>query len=182
MDNDASLSGTITGDDYVAAQRLHLRAWRKRQRASLASFAVLGISIMALGPFMLGAIVFGAGAGGFLGEMLLYWRNAPRAWRKLFAQQKSLHEPFFYTWDDAGLHVSTPLAQAVRPWSHFTKRLEDRDALLLYHSDTVFELIPKRWFEDARVPPSLEALLNRHLGPHPGTHPAAPIATEQALP
>ena len=181
MRNDESLSGTITDDDYVAAQRLHLRAWRKRQRTILVVFAVIGISIMAVGPFMLGAILFGAGGGGFFGEMMLSNRSWPRKWRKLFAQQKSLHEPFHYAWDETGLHVSTPLAQGVRPWSHFTKRLEDSETLLLYHSDTVFELIPKRWFEDARLPEHLEALLLKHVGPSHQTTPNAPITTEQRL-
>jgi hypothetical protein len=178
MQNDESLSGTITDDDYVAAQRLHLRRWRKRQRITLGIFALLGIMVMVIGPFVLGAIMFGAGAGGFFGELLLYKRSWPRAWRKLFAQQKNLHESFRYTWDKTGIHVSTPLTHALRPWSYFMRRLEDEEVLLLYHSDAMFELIPKRWLEDARLPDSLEALLLQHVGSSHATHPPASIAAE----
>ena len=182
MHIDESLNGTLNADDYVAAQRLHLRQWRKRQRMILGVFAAIGIIVMTIGPFLLGAILFGAGAGGFFGELLLYTRSWPRAWRKLFAQQKALHESFRYGWDETGLHISTPLSHALRPWPYYLKHIEDEEILLLYHSDAMFELIPKRWPEHARLPDTFEALLLQHLGRSHHTNPPAPIATGQRLP
>lgn len=176
MDNQNTISGTLTADDYVAAQRLHLRKWRKRQHWVLGGLAAAGLIVMSIGPFMLGAILFGAGAGGAIGAMMQYKRTLPRVWRKLFEQQQSLQQPFHYRWDNAGLHVSTPLAQALRPWPHFIRRIEDENSLLLYHSDAMFELIPKRWFGNARLPDDLEMLISVHVGkPHeadPSTQPA----------
>lgn len=182
MENRNTITGTMTADDFIAAQRLHFRKWRKRQHLILGIVAAAGVVAMGIGPFMLGAILLGAGAGGSIGAIVQYKRTLPRAWRKLFEQQKSLQQPFQYRWDDAGLHLSTPLAQATRPWPHFTRRTEDAETLLLYHSDAMFELIPKRWFENARLPEDLEALLSRYVGSPGQADPSTPIATEHRHP
>jgi YcxB-like protein len=59
-----------------------------------------------------------------------------------------MHEEFTYRVDDSGLYVSTPLGQAHRPWANFLRYRENDDLFLLYHSDVMFELLPKRWFAD----------------------------------
>lgn len=182
VENRKAISGMITADDYVAAQRLHLRKWRKRQYLILGILTAAGVIVMSIGHFMIGVTLFGAGAGGSIVEIMQYKRTLPRIWRKLFEQQKSIQQSFHYRWDEVGLHVSTPLAQATRPWPHFIRRTEDTDTLLLYHSDAMFELIPKRWFENARLPEELEALLTRHIGSPNQTNPSKPIATESEHP
>lgn len=162
MTDARSFGGTLTADDFVAAQTLHMRKWRKRQLALVVVVAILGAALVRYGPPMLGVIVLGAGIGGGAGLLVLHAFKLPRAWKRLFGQQKSLHESFSYHWDDAGLHVATSLAQARRPWTHFTGFDEDARSILLYHSDAMFELIPKRWFAEAELLDALRAEISRH--------------------
>lgn len=139
----------MTADDYVSAQTLHMRKWRRRQHAMLGLCVLAGLPLAFTDWRMAGLILIAAGVGGTLGALVLHLRNLPRAWKKHYEQQKSLQKRFDYSWDAEGLHVSTPLARAFRPWSHFAARNEDDRSILLYHSDVMFELIPKHWFADA---------------------------------
>lgn len=162
MTDARSFGGTLTADDFVAAQTLHMRKWRKRQYAFFAFIGILGGTLVWSGARMPGMIGIGACIGGLAGIFALHRRRLPGTWKKLFEQQKSLHERFCYSWDDSGLHVVTTLGQARRPWSHFTDLDEDAHLILLYHSDAMFELIPKRWFAEAEFLDSLRAEISRH--------------------
>ena len=154
--------GTLTADDFVAAHALHMRKWRKRQYLFFLVALLGGILIALSGWRMAGMIVIGAGIGGCAGLVALHSRKLPRTWRQLFEQQKALHERFAYTWDDSGLGVSTSLGQARRPWAHFMRHAEDAHFILLYHSDAMFELIPKRWFDDVSTLEALRTEISRH--------------------
>lgn len=162
MTNARSFGGALTADDFVAAQTLHMRKWRKRQYAVFVFIGILGGSLAWYGATMAGMIGIGASIGGLAGLFALHTRRLPGTWKRLFEQQKSLHERFSYSWDDSGLHVVTALGQARRPWSHFTGLDEDAHTILLYHSDAMFELIPKRWFAEAAVLDLLRAEISRH--------------------
>ncbi|HEY1136306.1 MAG TPA: YcxB family protein [Xanthomonadaceae bacterium] len=154
--------GTLTADDFVAAQTLHMRKWRKRQYIVIGAVMLLGVAIASFGWRMAGMVVMGAALGGFAGNVVLHARRLPGTWTRLFEQQKSLHERFTYSWDETGLTVSTPLGQAKRPWAHFIRHEEDAGSLLLYHSDAMFELIPKRWFDDGSTLDALRTEILRH--------------------
>lgn len=159
MTSDTAFAGRLDAADFIAAQRLHLSAANRR-------FIKIDIALIALGATIiiaarleaielittayvsLGWMLFGSG----IGLILLQWSASrmlqPRAWRRIFAQQKAMHEEFTYRADDSGLYVSTPLGQAHRPWANFLRYRENDDLFLLYHSDVMFELLPKRWFAD----------------------------------
>jgi hypothetical protein len=162
MSGEHTFGGTLVAEDFVAAQSLNMQKWRKRQYIVLVAVLFLGIVIPSSGWRMPGMIVMGVALGGFAGNVVLHARRLPRDWARLFEQQKSLHEPFSYTWDQAGLMVSTPLGQARRPWAHFVRHAEDARSILLYHSDAMFELIPKRWFDDTSILDALRTEISRH--------------------
>ena len=153
--------GMLTADDFVAAQTLHMRKWRKRQYVFFSIALIFGIVVALVDRALAGMIVAGAGIGGFAGIIDLHARRLPRTWRQQFEQQKSLQEHFTYSWNDTGLEVSTNLGQARRPWSHFARHAEDAHFILLYHSDAMFELIPKRWFDDTSTLESLRTEISR---------------------
>lgn len=159
MAADTAFGGRLDAADFIAAQRLHLSAANRRFIKIDIALIVLGATIVISAHLKviesiptayvsLGWMLLGSG----IGLILLQWSVSrtlqPRAWRRIFAQQKAMHEEFTYRVDDSGLYVSTPLGQAHRPWENFLRYRENDALFLLYHSDVTFELLPKRWFAD----------------------------------
>ena len=93
-----------------------------------------------------------AGAGAFIGEYLVAYVYLPRKVQKLHTQQKDLAGQFTYSWDAQHIEAQSNTGSARRPWNHYAKVKEDEHVFLLYHSDNMFEMLPKSWF------PSSEAI------------------------
>ncbi len=85
--------------------------------------------------------------------LLIRYVLLPSRTRDLFNQQKELSAPFEMEISDDGLKFSNEYGYTQRPWANFAKWKEDGELLLLYFSDVVFTMIPKRMFTD---PQSLE--------------------------
>ena len=64
--------------------------------------------------------------------------------KKIFAQQKELHLPFKIQISETGVYFENSLSQTTRPWNMFTKWKEDQKIMVLYHSDLMFSMLPKR--------------------------------------
>ncbi|HEX7634417.1 MAG TPA: YcxB family protein [Noviherbaspirillum sp.] len=104
------------------------------------------------GSRQLGVIALFAGAGAFIGEYLVAYVYLPRKVQKLHTQQKDLAGQFTYSWDAQHIEAQSNTGSARRPWNHYAKVKEDEHVFLLYHSDNMFEMLPKSWF------PSSEAI------------------------
>ena len=141
------ISGTLSEDDYLAAQRLHRRAYVRRQSLVLAALLPIGLIVAWAGYFLPGAALLGAGVGGFIGELFCSRFSIPRRHRRIYRQQVSLRSPYTYSWDSECLSVVSETGQARRPWSDYVRSKENDEVFLLYHSDTMFEVIPKVWFQ-----------------------------------
>ena len=63
---------------------------------------------------------------------------------RVFAQQRGLHGEMRATWNAAGLQVTTNEADARMPWNHVIRWCEDANNVRLYHSDALFQVVPKR--------------------------------------
>lgn len=66
--------------------------------------------------------------------------------RRVFRQQKSYHCSFELCWYDAGFAARDSNGQYTTPWSDFIKWQEHGRLFLLYHSDLLFHMVPKRAF------------------------------------
>lgn len=141
------ISGTLSKADYLDAQRLHRKAFVRRQSLILAAFAVVGLIIVWAGYFLPGAILVGAGVGGAIGELVSSKLLLPRRHARIFHQQASLRAHFTYSWDDECIYVVAETGQAKRPWRDYVKSKESDQVFLLYHSDVMFEMLPKAWFQ-----------------------------------
>ncbi|WP_295479604.1 YcxB family protein [uncultured Pseudomonas sp.] len=64
--------------------------------------------------------------------------------RKTFAQQKTLQKPTCLAWDEQGVVMKSDYGHARAPWTDFRKAREDERLILLYESDRLYRLIPKR--------------------------------------
>lgn len=140
------ISGTISADDFLSAQRLHRQPMARRQLVVLAALMLIGLLIVRAGYFSLGIITFGAGAGGLVGELVLSRLLLTRRHLRIYHQQTSLRSSYTYSWDAESISVVCDSGQAKRSWSDYVKSRENDQMFLLYHSDVMFEIFPKSWF------------------------------------
>jgi len=138
----------LEAQDLVAAYQLHhrvkLRSWRTAVGGGLALLALAGL-LIALGegwPAVAAGLVGGVVGGFAVPVMMLRWR-VPAVARRIFQQQKQLNEETNLAWNADGLRVRTPNLDGRTPWAHFRRWREDGRVVLLYHSDALFQFIPK---------------------------------------
>ncbi len=147
------ISGIISLEDYLAAQRLHQRRPLRRALTLAALLLLVGLPLFVFGTrdsvSLIGGLLVGIGGGGLIGLASLYRWKVPRKLRRLHAQQAVLRHVITYAWDETGLEISWSGGQARRPWTDFIRYRENQQVLLLYHNDMLFDMVPTSWFVDA---------------------------------
>lgn len=142
------ITGSISVSDYLNAQRLH------RGKSVHLIYAVSGIDVAVGGALYflcqqdLGLIVGCAGFGAIICELVVSALYLPWKVRRIYRQQKDFAYPFTYTWDSEFLEGKGICGQSKRQWSNYVKCKENEKLFLLYHSDVLFEMLPKAWFQD----------------------------------
>lgn len=109
---------------------------------------MIGALLAWAGQRMLGVIFVCGGVGGMAGALITILL-LPHRLRIIHNQQTSLRDSYRYLRDDADISVVTRMGQGTRQWSDYIKVLEDDSVFLLYHSDIMFETLPKSWFLDS---------------------------------
>ena len=89
----------------------------------------------------------------------------PNRARKNFVKQKELSLPFELEFTEAGMNFSNDLGNSTRPWAYFTKWKENEEIMLLYQSDALVTMIPKRLFADPQQIETVQALLEKNAVP-----------------
>lgn len=147
----------LTEDDMVRAARLFTLVSLRRPKTliSLAIAFVLCLLLMA----WLGGVIFpfdpdrlaqewptvlGAGVFPFVLVLVLILVGNPMLARRTFRQQRSLHGEVGLTWTDERLEFDSEYGQFAMPWSHFMRFGEDRHTFVLFESDRLYRIIPKR--------------------------------------
>lgn len=82
----------------------------------------------------------------FLYPFTWYTIYIPYKAKKIFKQQKSLQIPFVVVVSNEGLHFSNEMGEVKIPWDNFLKWKENKNLFLVYHSDVLFQMLPKRLF------------------------------------
>lgn len=162
-----SVTVTLVEDDYVAANRLHLLSqYRGAGPVGVLCILIISYILVLAAPF----------AGLQLPEMvhllipaLLLWLLGarslnylwlvPRATRRLFRQQKTLHRPMTYSWSQAGLKVTNESGEWLFAWADYLKLAENGTIMLLYEGPRLFQMLPKRFFTAEQL-----ADLRHHAG------------------
>lgn len=141
-------------EDYVSAAKLH-GLWSKRRLLTVVGIAIAaGVALLVLHPRWPAVAAAGVlgGAIGLLACYALSWSfYLPWKARRMFGQQKSLHETYELEWDEQGLSVHGRLAQSTTPWDAYLKKKENERIVLLYQSDLLFQMLPKRAFTAAQL-------------------------------
>jgi hypothetical protein len=141
-------TGTLQLDDLVRAQRLHLRPRRAYARVGVVLLALGGVTAIVLlvapGEWHWGRLVMPA----CLAYLFASWYSLlPYLARRQYAQQKDLQRELSFHAAEDGLHARNELGQAIRPWSDIRKWKEDEHLFLLYITDSLYLMVPKRMFE-----------------------------------
>lgn len=159
-------TGTITADDYLQAQRLHIRP---RLRFLVIGLVVAALFVLALAHSAIAAL---RGSGSAVTPVLLilcfsylallYFVLLPLQARRIYRQQKTLHVAQTFLVDESGLGVRSELGVATLPWHMLHRWKENRHLFLVYHAPNLFTPLPKRLLSPEQVL-SLQGVLVTHL-------------------
>lgn len=144
------ITARVTVDDYIAAHRLHHQRRTKILYAVFAVIAVAGLALWATG-WKYWPIVLFTGVGGLLGQ---WWEDRgalPGKVRKLFAQYKGIDEPAELSWDADFLTGRSARGEGKRKWAEYARFAENKEVMLLYITDQLWEVYPKRIFEASQL-------------------------------
>ena len=145
----------LTEDDVVSANRLWLR-WRRSWKYWSLLFAFVVVVVFAVGiapklnrgdgTAIVRAFAFAIGWAAIAISTVigLNYVLAPRHARKLFRQNKSLHLEAMIGWSDEGFSYKSSLASGLQPWGHYRAWTENKDVLVMFLTDNMFNIVPKR--------------------------------------
>lgn len=149
-------------EDIKQAQRLHF--WQfVRSRRGMIRIAVSCVRATALFALVLLLVKGKTGVSPILAFALaspfivmacsaaVIFLFGNRLARKALDQQKTLRTPYRVSWTDLGISVESEYGDTRMPWGEFRKLREDRHLILLYESDRLYRLIPKRCFTPAQL-------------------------------
>lgn len=149
------ISGRLSEDDFLAAQRLHRRRCSRGVTTVLLVVALVGIPLLFTDGLATGVTLMIVAICGLLGEALQSRLLLPWQARRLYRQCAAYRQSFGYSWDEESLSVTSESGHARRRWSDYVKFREDERIFLLYHADNLFEMLPKAWFAGT---PQIEAV------------------------
>ncbi|AYQ42184.1 hypothetical protein BLA9940_00381 [Burkholderia aenigmatica] len=160
--SDTEILFQLTEEDLVHAYRLNLRR-KYNWKYLLTTFAIMVIAYIVIffGGFRVvtGAWlewrnvwwIAGIAAVVSIGVPLLYHLMLGRVARKIYSQQKTLHQPHTVIWRSECFIVESPTSHEEFRFADLIHWSEDRDAILLYQSALMFRLIPKRVLAEPQV-------------------------------
>jgi hypothetical protein len=146
-----SVSLTLTADDYVAANRLHLLGYL-RKRTALVNYTML---VLAYFVWVAAAYLGQWGAMGWLAFnacfaavpvciIASYFLSIPITTRKTYRDHKTIHRPYTYSWSETGLAVASANGEWNLAWSDYLKWDENAQVFILYQAPRLFNILPKR--------------------------------------
>ena len=164
-----TLTGQLAPDDYLAATNLHMRKRGWKRLAWILVWSVLGVA-----AFMFGLIALREPSSGlpnlsvilliFIAYLFVRTVYLPRRVRRIFSQQKNLQLPFESTVTDSGIDSTNANGKTHLPWSHVIRWKEGATVFIVYQSDLMFCIVPKRLFTHPEHLDAFRALLTEQVG------------------
>ncbi len=167
------IEGQYSVEDFQAAQKLHFQSPPGKFVFSCSGNFLLFAVVLLLAGFV-GAAFLRLPGGFFLlipaglaaGYVFFELIQRPRQMRRLFEQQKELSMPFEIEISEAGFGFKNSNGSGLRPWGQFARWKEDGTLFMLYRSDVVFDMIPKRLLAGGEAE-TVRQLLTRGIVPAP---------------
>lgn len=161
------LKAQLTAEDYAEGQFLH---GLKRSYIIYACVMVVlaCVIIVLLGDPATGFVWICVPIGLAL-ALLVGLKTVPsaivRRTKKIFAQQKSLQLPRELTITDTHLYAKSERGEAKLPWEDFHKWKANEKIVLVYPSDVILHMFPRRWFASDADFQSFKDFLAQKIGP-----------------
>jgi hypothetical protein len=160
----------LTADDYVKAQYLHLRPspWVKYLVLGLVGLGLAVLVSGALSPFLLTNLLIAALPILFFGVIygFILLVIVPSKTRRVFAQQKSLQAQYEIVISPDTIETTSEQGTSRMAITDFYKYKVGQDLVLLYQSQALFHMFPRRVFDSESDFKQFLRYLEANLG-HP---------------
>jgi len=161
------VTGCLLPEDYVRAQYLHIRPrFAFKVFGVLIFLAVLWAMWYSLfgddnESFVLADLILPAG---ILYVGLFFFVYIPWKTRRTYKQQKSLQREAKMTFDESGFSAANEFGSGITPWSDYVRWKENDHLFLLYISDPLYHMVPKRMFSKTDDVDQLRQILLTNIG------------------
>jgi hypothetical protein len=159
----------LVPEDYVAACRTVTERTRKQTTALTAAMMVVvlvaAFLVVCEDDVRTAILTCGASFGGTAGVFLARRLTLPRKARRIFAQTPALQRPSYVTWDDRTLISANQQGSGTYPWAEFHKSRGLAGIFLVFLSDVMFIMIPKRAFPDDAMLRDFRECIQTHVRP-----------------
>jgi hypothetical protein len=138
------------------------------------SLAVVGIILVALGVGLALVMLVSGNPqetnwatfivpGVLLYFALIFGLGIPYKCRRAFSQRKDLQRPCTFHTEEKGLRFSTEGISGTKAWSDYFKWKEGKNCFLIYMSDNMYQVIPKRFLESESEVRTFREILQRNV-------------------
>ena len=165
------INGKLEWTDYLNSQLLHLRPPTSARIVYYAMYAAVVFALVGviyewtIGQFE-SAISYMPPLIIIIVIVPLYrYVFLPIFYKNIFTQVKSLNSPFEYEFTETEMLLSNEFGNSRIPWENYTKWKENSELIMLYQSDIVYNIIPKRFFSDPQQIEIIKSLLETHHVP-----------------
>jgi hypothetical protein len=147
-----NLNGKFELADLKAAQDLHARPGRWARwglflvLGALGLLLILGIIFGLMGSISWSTIIYPIFLLGFLA--LFWFVLRPYQITRSYKQHKELSSPFEMELSDEGYSIKNSYGSGKIPWKDFAKWKADKKIILLYRTDNMFNMVPRRLLQD----------------------------------
>jgi hypothetical protein len=158
----------LTEEDYIKANYLNLRSKRIVMWAGFLVVAFLAItmvtSIFRAYAYHEDPTCAYIMAGAFILIVFFFKVRFPQRLRHIFRQQKSLHSPHSVEFTDAGIVSTRVEGETKHGWDYYRKWNEGKTLFLLFQSEVLMNMIPKRCFTSPEEMAEFRELLTKKIG------------------
>jgi hypothetical protein len=159
-------TGTFAAHDLVSASWVHLRPRKSLAILGLlllASGIVLSVFVLVTGDMRQGGWEAWAVPAFILYVTLVFGIGIPYKCRRSYRQRKDLQRPCMFTASEEGLQFSAEGITGMKKWSDYVKWKEGRHCFLLYMSDSLYQLLPKRFLQSETEVAAFREMLQRNV-------------------
>jgi hypothetical protein len=158
MDEQQSVTFTMTADDHVAGARLSVLRVLKRPFRPLTIvgmvcivllIAVAVVQTVRSGQLSLASLVGFAPLAAF--GLLLYFVTAPSAVRRNFKYNKQNHHPMILSWDAGAFDFRSNENRSHIEWADLYRSMENSKVMLFFVSPQIMCIVPKRILTAAQI-------------------------------
>ena len=158
------VKGIIQPSDYVSAQYLHMRP--------RPIYKVLGAFISVLVLWAAWIAITDEDRRAFdllyptlvIAMILNFAVYLPWKTRRIYGQQKALQRELTFRFDENGALITTENGQTATPWSDYLRWKQNNHLILIYLSDCMYHMLPRRLFLDPDGFEKLGELLTSKIG------------------